>query len=279
MFHDLDSTLEAILDDPAAPARLLAADVSFVMPDKNYVPDQATVNLFLFEVKENRLLRDPEPIYEVVAGQWQRRQPPLRIDCSYLVTTWSAELGADQVAEEHELLGLTLAWLSRFGTIPPAYLQGSLNNQPYPPPSLVAQLESQPRVAEFWSALGSPPRPALTVVVTIAVDLNVVIDQGPPVVTSEIRMEQIDVPGSQEIWFRIAGTVRDSVTTNPLEGAAVSVVDSGLSTTTDEDGRFDLSPLPSGSFTLRTVVGATTQDEAILIPATAVNGYDVDFVI
>lgn len=279
MFQDLDSTLQAILDDPTAPATLRAADVSFVMPDRNYAPDQATVNLFLFEVKENRLLRDPEPIYELNAGIYERRQPPIRIDCAYLVTTWSAELGAAQVTEEHELLGLTLAWLSRFGTIPDSYLQGSLSNQPYAPPSLVAQLENQPRVAEFWSALGSPPRPALTIVVTIAVDLDVVINEGPPVVTSEIRLEQTDVPGSQAIFFRIAGTIRDSVTTDPIAGAAVSVVDQGLATTTDAAGRFTLSPLAAGNFTLRTEVGPTTQDEAIVVPATAVNGYDVDFVV
>ena len=62
MFHDLDSTLQAILDDPAAPAQLLAADVSFETPEKGYAPGQPTVNLFLFDVHENRSVRDPVPI-------------------------------------------------------------------------------------------------------------------------------------------------------------------------------------------------------------------------
>ena len=47
-----------MLDDAAAPADLRAADVSFDTPDKDFKPAQATVNLFLHEVIENRALRD-----------------------------------------------------------------------------------------------------------------------------------------------------------------------------------------------------------------------------
>jgi hypothetical protein len=57
MIRDLDDTLKAILDDPASPTELRNADVSFEAPDKSFAPAQATVNLFLYEVKENRELR------------------------------------------------------------------------------------------------------------------------------------------------------------------------------------------------------------------------------
>ena len=50
MFHDLDSTLTAILDDGTAPTELHDADVSFETPDRNFAPAQPTENLFLFEV-------------------------------------------------------------------------------------------------------------------------------------------------------------------------------------------------------------------------------------
>jgi hypothetical protein len=39
------------------------ADVSFETPDKNYTPSQSTLNLFLQDVKENRELRNPEPLW------------------------------------------------------------------------------------------------------------------------------------------------------------------------------------------------------------------------
>src|SRR5262245_32285484 len=158
MFQDLDSTLKAILDDPVAPVDLRNADVSFEVPDKNFRPSQATVNLFFYEMKENRTLRDPAPIYVLEGGQYVRRQPPLRVDCSYLVTAWSNQDCALKVIEEHKLLGQALAWLGRFDTIPESYFQGALVDQPYPPPAMVAQMEGKQNTNDFWTAIGIPPR-------------------------------------------------------------------------------------------------------------------------
>src|SRR5687768_16144892 len=131
MFHDLDATLTRLLDAPAAPEVLRAADVSFETPQRTFAPTQATVNLFLCEVKENRTLRDQEPIVELVAGEYVRRVPPLRVECSYLVTAWSSETGPAKVVEEHRLLGQALLWLSRFPVIPETFLQGALAGQPF----------------------------------------------------------------------------------------------------------------------------------------------------
>src|SRR5918997_482152 len=114
MFQDLDATLRALLGDPAAPGDVRAADVSFDTPDKDFTPSQATVNLFLHEILENRGLRDPAPFYEAGAdGEVMSRAAPLRVDCSYLATAWSAGSGALKPEEEHRLLGLSMLWLSR----------------------------------------------------------------------------------------------------------------------------------------------------------------------
>jgi hypothetical protein len=64
MLRDLDDTLKNVLDDSDTPAELKAAEVSFELPDKNFAPTQPTVNLFFYDVHENRELRDPEPIIE-----------------------------------------------------------------------------------------------------------------------------------------------------------------------------------------------------------------------
>src|SRR5438309_1227828 len=122
MFNDLDDTLKAMLDDAAMIAppfvppltALHDADKSFLTPDKNFPVAQPTVDLFLYEVTENRTLRDPAPIVERSGNSFSRRLPPRRIDCSYIVTTWSPKTGAAKVAEEHLLLGEALLWLSRF---------------------------------------------------------------------------------------------------------------------------------------------------------------------
>ncbi len=188
MFQDLDSTLRTLLDDGEAPASLRNADVSFETPDKNYRPAQATINLFLYEVKENRTLRDPEPVFTLRDGNYVREMPPLRVDCSYLVTAWSSQDAALKVAEEHLLLGQALAWLARFGTLPERFYQGQLAGQPYPPPTLVAQMEGKQNISEFWNALGIAPRPAFTLLITVALTLDVSEPEGPRVETTVLRI-------------------------------------------------------------------------------------------
>ncbi len=91
MFQDLDSTLAAMLADSLGQT----TDVDFETPDKNYAPQSKAINLFLYDVKENRKLRDPVPIREQTGDVFNRRMPPLRADCSYLVTTWSDDEGED----------------------------------------------------------------------------------------------------------------------------------------------------------------------------------------
>src|SRR5215472_2316806 len=114
MFDDLDATLKAVFADSAAPGDLRNADVGFDTPDKDYQPAQATINLFLHEVAENRALRDEARVLERTNGTYTSRLPSLRLDCTYLVTAWSSQAAGLKAQEEHHLLGLALIWLSRF---------------------------------------------------------------------------------------------------------------------------------------------------------------------
>ncbi|HVQ93800.1 MAG TPA: DUF4255 domain-containing protein [Mycobacteriales bacterium] len=191
MFDDLDLSLQQLLADPAAPAPIRDADVSFETPARDYAPPRPTLNLFLHQVREHRTLREPAPIVDRSGPSVLRRKPPMRVECGYLVTAWSdlTAGSAVRVAQEHRLLGLALAWLAGFGTIPARHLQGLLAGQEFPPPVLVAG----PRPAEddpgqFWTALGVPPRPALSLSATVALDLGAVTDLGPLVRGSEVRL-------------------------------------------------------------------------------------------
>jgi hypothetical protein len=170
MFQDLDATLKALLADPAAPAGLRAADVSFQTPDKDFQPAQATLNLFLYEVKENRVLRDAAPVITKVDDTYVSRPSPIRMDCTYLGTTWSAKTAGLKAEEEHRLLGLALMWFNRFPEIGAGYFQGGLLNppQPHPLPTALAQTGEDQSMGQFWTALGISPRPAFTLTVTIA---------------------------------------------------------------------------------------------------------------
>lgn len=215
MFQDLDSTLKKILDDsamtlpPIAPPlnELLAAEISFITPDKAFLTadPKPAVNLFLYDVKENRELRDPSPIIEKTGTGFMRRQPPVRLDCSYVVTAWSKLTNESQVVEEHRLLAQALLWLTRFPTIPAKYLQGTMTNQLFPPLMWVAQIDPNKNAGEFWDALDVPPRAAFYVTVTIAMELGLQ-DAGPLVTTRLTGVAPADITAA-ETMIQIGGRV------------------------------------------------------------------------
>ena len=269
MFHDLDMTLKGLLGDAKAPAELRGAQASFLTPEKGYAPSENTVNLFLYDVKENRDLRDPVPIVEKVNATFVRRRPPLRVDCSYLVTAWSTAQKDVKVKEEHQLLGAAFLWLSRFPTIPDKFLQGSLANQPSPPPTMVAQMDGTRKTAEFWTALGIPPRPCFNLVVTIAMDLAIEVPAGPPVISEEIRL-------NDEKTFQIGGVVKDAAG-DVLTDARVILVEAGLSASTDKAGRFRFGSLVTGGYKLCAAKEGyvSSSPKAVVVPATGLDAYDI----
>jgi len=255
MIDLLDTVLKAMLDEPLmAPALqpLLDADVSFITPDKTYAPVQETINLFLYEARENRELRDPVPIVETRNGLSVRKRPPLRVDCSYMVTTWSKKTGVDKVAAEHRLLSLAFNWLSRFPTVPERYLrvpntnpvQYVLPGQVFPPPTMVAQLDGAKNAGEFWNALGIPPRPYFNLIVTIAMDLAQEVE-GAMVTTISTHYHAAD-PASDEERIILGGTVRDAANT-PVADAWVRLEPAGLTQITDHDGRFVFASVARGA--------------------------------
>lgn len=175
MIRDLSETLQAILDDPQLGKetpfkRLVAAQVAFERPSEQFNPSQTTVNLFLFDIRENMELRDKEPFVERRDGKAFIQRPPMRVDCSYLLTAWAAGgTGPELVLEEHDLLGQALQLLARYPTIPEKFLRGGLKQQGRPVPLSVGgtNRDEMKDAADFWSALGNKLRPALIVTATL----------------------------------------------------------------------------------------------------------------
>src|SRR5262249_10755481 len=97
MIRDLSETLRAILDDPALATsfpELAAAQIVFDRPAESFNPAQTTIDLFLYDIRENMELRSNEPRYERLNGQTRIHRAPMRVACSYLVTAWPVG-GAD----------------------------------------------------------------------------------------------------------------------------------------------------------------------------------------
>lgn len=276
MLDDLDTSLRRLLDDLAAPAVLRAADVSFATPERGYAPAPQTVNLFVHELRENRTLRDPAPLRDPIPGMVRERRPPLRVDCTYMVTAWSSTTNAGtRTAEQHRLLSLALLWLSRHPEIPPVHCAGSLATAVYHPPTMVAQAEGPATGVDFWTALGIAPRPSFRLLVTIELELADVSPVGPPVVTKELRfLDRADGQALEE-GFQIAGRVTAQTGGAPVVGALVTVLETGQTAVTDERGRFSILGLTAGGYTLRTVrAGFTDRDTTVSVPGTALDDYD-----
>jgi hypothetical protein len=273
MIHEVTESLEAFLKQPGLQPPLRDAAIRFDRPTDPYALDQTTVNLFLFEVRENLELRSNESVTRRVGGQSFVEPPAYRANCLYLVTAWPVGI-TDLPKQEHQLLAQVLQLIAGAPVIPPAFLTPQLQLQEPTLPMMVVQSDGARNPADFWAAIGNRIKASFVVSVTVSLQ---VFDtaQYPSVITSGIRLKS--VPGGADLdppFFRIGGTVLDAASA-PVVNAGVRVVERGRSTLTDAEGRFSLSAIPGGNFTLRVTAGAVTQDRAIVVPAPALGGYDV----
>jgi len=173
MIHDLDRTLHELLKRELPRALAQQVAISFDPPDNQFPPQAVTLpafDLFLYDVRENHDLRSNEwSTRREISGTAQRSMPPVRIDCSYLITAWPSESAPNRAEDEHRLLGEVMTALLRYPKLPLDVLQGSLNTQELPLPTAVLQPGHLQSLGEFWQALGGKPKAALNYTVTIAV--------------------------------------------------------------------------------------------------------------
>jgi len=186
MIRDLDDSLKQFLTNQAAPGSLLqSADISFDLPDATWrgALTKLTVNLYLYDVRQNLQLRTNEPLIQRSPDGTRaiHRLAPARIDCAYCITAWSVA-NSDAVLEEHRLLSQVLLVLLRNPTIPAGDLVGSLTSQIPPYPTVVASQDGVKNQPEFWNALDQRLKPSLNYIVTLAMLLDDVPAQLPLVV-------------------------------------------------------------------------------------------------
>jgi hypothetical protein len=186
MFQDLDATLAALLDAELAVENVA---VSFAAPDDQFPPSGVSlpaVAFFLYDVRENQELRPNRwELEREPNGMVTRKRPPVRVDCSYLMTAWPSPSAPDPAQDEHRLLGEVLKVLLRYPKIPEAYLRGELVGQDPPMPARIiaeAQLHS---LGEFWQAMGGKPKATLHYGITLSVDVFEPTEVG-PVVTEKV---------------------------------------------------------------------------------------------
>jgi len=191
MIDDLDKSLQELLKRELPKTLVDQITISFAAPDDQFPPQSVTlpaIDLFLYDVRENRDLRSNEWIVQRNNGRAIQKPPPVRVDCSYLVTAWASESSTTPAYDEHHLLGEVMKVMLRHSTIPAEMLQGNLKGQEPPLPAAALQPGQLQSMGEFWQALGGKPKAALNYTVTIGVQPFEAIE-GPVVLEKIIAMK------------------------------------------------------------------------------------------
>ena len=166
MIQDVDASVKELLVQKV-PVDNAAIDIKFEMPTKDWSGGvvRPTVNVFLYDVRENQELRSNERFLIRHGNTATETRAPVRLDFSYMLTVWTAD-----VSDEHQLLGRLLSALLRFPLLPPEVLKGVLVNQPMPVQACIAQPERTPNAWDFWGSLDNRVKVGVSYVLTAALE-------------------------------------------------------------------------------------------------------------
>lgn len=175
MLHLLDESMEAFLR-ARVPLPPREVDVVFDAPDGTWAAavSRPTVNLYLWDVRPSYAEREfGENLIARDDGRRFRQDPLPRVDCRYLVTAWTTEVG-----NEHKLLGDVLTALLLHPVLALEHLKGAFAAV-RPLPTIRLRSGDGSDNSDFWSALGGQLKPGLDVVVTVTVDAAALRDAAP----------------------------------------------------------------------------------------------------
>jgi hypothetical protein len=272
MIDELDEVLRKFLIREI-PIKNTDVDIKFDMPKREWSArlNRPTLNLFLYDIRENAKLRQAQPMWEIERNKDQsiQRRKPVRLDLHYMITAWASE-----PEDEHRLLSRTLMAFFRHAHLPEDLLPESFQGQPVPIPVMAAQQEELQNPADVWSALDNEMRPAVVCVVTLA------INPYHPLTTSLVRTRELRIgPSPVPLWqqlerqtapdlfWTIGGTLRSD---KPLDvaGVRLTLVEQGQAVAVQPEGRFTIGNLKAGDYTLEVAVdGGQPRRYKITVPS------------
>ncbi len=259
---DLQGALKRViyergLIDPADVA------IAYEAPIKSWVAARTgpTIDLFLYDVRENTDLRKGGLETTKVNGRGQVRMPPRRFDLCYLVSVLSTE-----VHDEHLVLWRLLLTLLKNPILPIELLSESLRKADVPITIKLEPPDGAPKPLEVWSAFELPPRPSLCMVVTVPADLEIAFD-APLVLTRTARYRHVhDQLAGVEQRHHIGGVVRGRGGA-PVAGATVARAGSTDLAITNAEGAFTITDIPDGSVTLSVTHESRSRTVTFALPS------------
>jgi hypothetical protein len=274
MINDLDEALRQLLVREI-PIKNGEVDVTFDQPKREWSSrlNRPTLNLFLYDVHENKKLRQTQPMWDTQqnGNTVTKQRKPVRVDLQYLITVWATE-----AEDEHRLMSRTLLALFRHAHLPQDLLPESLQDQPFPIPIMVAQQEDLRNPADLWGAMDNEWRPAVPCVVTLAFDPYQPITE-PLVRTRELRIGRADEPrlrrlakdSEPDVFWTIGGRLNSD---KSLENVQITLLEEGWQIPLQPEGRFAIGNLKAGDYTLEiSVEGGKPRKHKITVPSADYN--------
>lgn len=278
MIDEIDEALRQLLIQEL-PIRQGEVDVTFDQPKREWSArlSRPTLNLFLFDIRENNKLRQPTPAFDIERsenGVVVQRRKPLRLDLHYMITAWAAD-----PEDEHRLLARTVMALARHGTLPNGVLSEGLRDQPAPIPLSVAQSIMMEKPTDLWSVLDNEARPAVGCLLTVALNPYAPVTT-PPVRSAEVRFGQsvrppdqtLSTPDGEGRFVWISGLLRTR-SGQQLKRARLRLVERALEVPVQEGGQYVIGLLPRGRHTVEvTAEGRKPVRQTLVIPS---ESYDI----
>lgn len=173
MINELDRSIINLLSYELEGVITPVVQITFDPPKEGAFPYKPTVNLFLYDVRED-LEQRHRGLMLNNANVPQVSQYPILVECTYMVTIWAEDALQEQFIAS-EVIKALYRHLSIPATLPDKIdpnrvveiLTGSLNNPNLMLPRAVTiQQGYLNNVSEFWIAMGNKPKPLFTYKVT-----------------------------------------------------------------------------------------------------------------
>ncbi len=207
-----------------------------------------TLNLYIYDIRESKQMQHSGRQVERKITRALQQAPinwsPNWFDISILLTAWDrTTLGECHIISE------AIAVLLRHRLLREEFLVSGLRG--YGNLNMTVSLEPQVEAGALWSALTTPLRPALYLMVTIPFEAEKALV---PLVWERIfqTTNQLGNGSTETIVKKVimAGVVKNAVTNQPLENVEIKLTGTRESTASSKEGLFYFENLDLGNYVL-----------------------------
>ena len=141
--------------------------VSYALPGS--IAGRNALSIFLIGMTEDEELRSNEQQYLRVGAEWISQPPPIRLQCSYIVSAWpAAEDSAQAALIQLRLMCAAFRVFASIKTMPPGWLPAPMKIPGLPEPLIGLTKDELSGRPEFWAAAGCSFHAAFAFTATLA---------------------------------------------------------------------------------------------------------------